>query len=85
MPINMPPIICITDNRSLHKSIYSTKATTEQSLPIDISTLGEMVARKQAEVKWVKGELHLSDVMTKRGAAYKPLLSILQQANLRKH
>ena len=58
-------ILCITDNRSLYDSINSSKPTSEQRLRIDISTLREMVRKKQTTLKWVQGNRQLSDVMTK--------------------
>ena len=35
----IPPIKCVTDNKSLHDAVYSTKTLTERSLKIELCAI----------------------------------------------
>ena len=76
---------CITDNRSLHEAISTTKPSSEQRLRLDISALREMKQRKEVDFCWVKGQEQLSDCLTKKGASSKTLREALSLGRLPSH
>ncbi len=74
------PLVCITDCRSLHDAIYSTKAVTEKRLRMEIAGIKELVERGQIkEVQWVRTEKQLADCLTKEGASSVKLLKALEE------
>ena len=76
---------CITDNRSLHEAISTTKTSSKQRLRLDISALREMKQRKEVDFCWVKGHKQLSDCLTKKGASSKTLREALSLGRLPSH
>ena len=76
---------CITDNKSLHDSISTSKPSSEQRLRLDISALREMKSKKEIDFRWVKGQDQLSDCLTKKGASSKTLREALSLGRLPCH
>ena len=51
----------------------------------DIAIIKELIDEKTvSEVKWVRGQHMLADVMTKRGVNPLPLMSVMQQGRISK-
>jgi hypothetical protein len=65
------------DNKNLVNSVYSSTNVEDKRLLIDISVLRDLVQRKElTEFSWVDTKLQLADVLTKKGASDKLLLSV---------
>ena len=72
------PIICVTDNRSLANSAYSTKTLTDKRLKVDISIIREMLVKRELhKITWMEKGNQLPDCLTKSGASSLNLLQIL--------
>ena len=67
-----------TDNMSLVDAIHSTKPTEEKRLRVDIAGIKESVEKKEFEIRWIKKEQQLADVLTKQGADNHLLLDVLR-------
>ena len=64
------PVICITDNESLHSSIHSTTTVADKRLLIDICCLRGMLTRKEVtEVQLTSSHHQLADCLTKSTAS----------------
>ena len=60
----------MTDNKSLHDALLSSKQVNDQRLRIDISVVDDMLARSELErVIWVSGANQLADALTKKGVS----------------
>ena len=70
------------DNQSLHDLLHNTKHALEKRLVLDISSLREMIDRKEVTVTWVDNKKQLSDVLTKAGSPPSVLLDIAQSAKI---
>ena len=70
------------DNQSLHDLLHNTKHALEKRLVLDISSLREMIDRKEVTVTWVDNKKQLSDVLTKAGSPPSVLLDIVQSATI---
>lgn len=73
-----PPIICVTDSRSLVDALKSTKSVSEKRLRLEISSIKELVqAQKVEQVLWHNTNKQLADCLTKKGAPAYQLLKAL--------
>ena len=64
------PIICVTANKSLAQSAYSTKTLCDKKLKIDMCIIRDMLSKKEiSEIKWVEHAIQISDCLTKSGAS----------------
>ena len=64
------PIKCITDSKSLHGTVYSSKEVTEKRLKIELSTIRESLEKGEIEsVLWVNSKDQLVGCLTKEGAS----------------
>ena len=60
------PIKCITDSKSLHDTVYSSKEVTGKRLQIQLSTIRESLEKGEIEsVLWVNSKDQLVDCLTK--------------------
>ena len=76
VPFTSVPIKCFVDNRSLVDAAYSTKSVEDKHLRINIAVLRDMLCtRSVSTIRWVKTSHQLANVLTKRGACSRPLLS----------
>ena len=75
-------IVAITDNKSAIDSRNSTYLVSDKRLRVEMAALREYQTKCQVNYQHVKGAHHISDVLTKRGAFNKLLLSVLQQGAL---
>ena len=74
------PIFAVTDNESLANAVRSTTSIEDKRLRIEISSLREMLNRKEiTEIKWVQTENQLADCLTKQGAKTDKLIAIAKQ------
>ena len=56
------PIKCITDSKSLHDAVYSSKALTEKRLKIELCTICELLEKEEIHsVTWINTSNHLAD------------------------
>lgn len=78
-------IKAIVDNKSTRDAVYSSTCVDERRLRPDIAIIKELIDEKTvSEVKWVRGQHMLADVMTKRGVNPLPLMSVMQQGRISK-
>ena len=75
----------IVDNKSCCDAVYSTTSVTERKLRAEIAVIKELIEEKiVSEVKWVRGQYMLADIMTKKGVNSLPLMTVLQQGRISK-
>ena len=73
----------IVDNKSTRDAVYSSTCVAERQLRAEIAIIKELKEEKiVSEVKWVRGQHMLADVMTKRGVNPLPLITVLQQGKI---
>ena len=76
-------IKAIVDNKSCRDAVYSTTSVTERKLRAEIAVIKELQEEKIiSEVKWIRGQHMLADIMTKRGVNSLPLMSVMQQGKI---
>jgi hypothetical protein len=64
------PIRCVVDNHSLCDAIKSTKFVSDKRLRLEISSIKELIERKQIQhVQWSTSKEQLADCLTKKGAS----------------
>ena len=69
-PNQILPIKCVTDSKSLHHAVYSTKTLTEKRLKIELCAIRESLEKQEIHsVIWVCSEDQLADCHTKEGAS----------------
>ena len=73
----------IVDNKSTRDAVYSSTCVAERQLRAEIAIIKELREEKiVSEVKWVRGQHMLADVLTKRGVNPLSLISVLQQGKI---
>ncbi len=73
----------ITDNKSARDAVYSESEVQERMLRADIAIIKEMIEEKKIlEVRWVKGQDMLADLLTKKGVKKDPLLDVIQSGRM---
>ena len=70
-----------SDNKSTVDAIHSTTSVNDKKTRLEISLLRQYVERKEVDIHLVKGKVNLSDLLTKRGASSKNLLSTLESGS----
>ena len=79
----MLQIKAIVDNKSCRDAVYSTTSVTERRLRAEIAVIKEYEEEKIiTEVKWIRGQYMLADIMTKKGVNSLPLMSVMQRGKL---
>ena len=77
------PLICVTDCKSLHDALKSTKQVGDKRLRLEISGIKELMEKNIVkEVKWQTSHTQLADCLTKRGASSAKLLQVLQEGKI---
>lgn len=76
------PIVATVDNRSLVEAVHSTKQVSDRRLRIDIGCIKQMVDENFVTIKWCSGKMQLANVLTKRGASGKELLSVFHTGQI---
>ena len=77
------PIVCMTDCKSLHDALQSTKHVTEKRLRLEISGIKDLIEKRIVkEVKWSDTRRQLADCLTKKGASPTVLLKTLQEGKI---
>ena len=66
-----------TDNKSSYDAIHSSTSVQDKKVRLEIALLRQYEERKEVDIHQVKGKENLSDVLTKRGASSKNLLSTI--------
>ena len=73
----------ITDNKSARDSVYSESEVAERCLRADISMIKDMIEDgRVSEIKWIKGDDMLADILTKKGFNKIPLIQVLESGEL---
>ena len=73
----------VTDNKSSRDAIYSESEVSERCLRADISMIKDMIEDGRVEeIKWVKGDDMLADLLTKKGVNKYPLIQVLEAGEL---
>ena len=81
--IHKLPIEAYVDDKNLIDALKSTKFVTDKRLPIDISTVEEMISNKQIKkVEWIPTNKQLANCLTKQGFTSDELLLTLQNGKL---
>ena len=77
------PTKCITDSKSLHDAVYSSKEITEKRLKIELCKIRESLEKGEIEtVIWVNSKDQQADCVTKEGASREKLYEeILENLN----
>ena len=76
------PLFALTDNKSTFDAIHSSTAVSDKNLRLEIALLQQYVERKEVDISFVKGKENLSDVLTKRGASARNLMSSISNGSL---
>ena len=71
------PLSAFTDNKSTFDAIHSSTSVADKKLRLEVALLQEYAERKEVDIHLVKGKENLSDVLTKRGAPARDLLSTI--------
>ena len=72
------PVISITDNSSLHESLYSTNVIDDKRLYIDICSMRDMFSGNEiSEVKLTSSQDQLADYLTKGTASTELLMQVM--------
>ena len=59
------PIKCITDSKSSHDAVYSSKTLTEKRLKIELCAICESLEKREIQsVTWVNSSDQLADCLT---------------------
>ena len=69
-----PTIHCKTDSKSLVQTLHTSNAVTDHRLKVDIARLRQMTESGEISVSWVRGNMQLSDPLTKHTATTAGLL-----------
>ena len=73
----------LVDNKSTRDAVYSSTCVAERQLRAEIAIIKELKDEKiVSEVKWVRGQNMLADVMTKRGVNPLALITVMQQGKI---
>ena len=76
-------IKAIVDNKSCCDAVYSTTSVSERKLRAEIAVIKELVEEQiVSEVKWVRGQYMLADILTKKGVNSLPLMSVMQEGRI---
>ena len=74
------PIKCITDSKSLHDAVYSSKEVTEKRLKIELCAIRESLGKGEVtSVPWTNSKNQLADCLTKEGASRDKLYDALSE------
>lgn len=77
------PLVCLTDCKSLHDALKSTKQVTEKRLRLEISGIKDLMEKGIVKnVKWSDTHQQLADCLTKRGASSTLLLRTLEEGKI---
>ena len=77
-----PQVIVVTDSRSLFEALGSSKQVSDKRLRLDVGSLREMIKRDEITINWVQGSRQLSDALTKHGASWRYLTTVMETGNL---
>ena len=76
------PVIMITDSKSLFDASNTTSLISDRRLRVEMSSIREMKEEGEIDIKWVKGEAQLADVLTKKGASSQQLAKVLKEGKI---
>ena len=76
------PVIMITDSKSLFDASNTTSLISDRRLRVEMSSIREMKEEGEIDIKWVKGEAQLADVLTKKGASSQQLMKVLKEGKI---
>ena len=72
------PIKCITDSKSIHDAVYSSKTLTKKRLKIELCAIREPLEKEEIHsVTRVNRSNQLADCLTKEGATREKLYNAL--------
>ena len=75
-------VIVMTDCKSLHDAIHTSKNVDDKGLRIPIACLRQRVNEGEMTVRWISTKKQLADCMTKAGAPTAPLRDVLSSGKL---
>ena len=75
------PVVCVTDNMNLYQSSHTTNSLEDKRLLLEMNIVRQMISRNEIKLLWCKGELQLSDVLTKIGASGVKLRKIIHNGH----
>ena len=65
-----------------HDTAHTTHTLEERRLKVEMGILREMISRDEMQLKWVKSEEQISDVLTKKGASGEKLRDVVSRGQL---
>ena len=80
----LPPIVLITDSKSLIDTSSTSNTLADKRLQIDMSALRQMIDRGEITLKWTSSESQLADVLTKEGVSSHRLTEVLVDGRMLK-
>ena len=80
-----PQLIVVTDSKSLFEALGSSKQVSDKRLRLNVGSLREMIERGEITINWVQGLRQLSDALTKHGASWRYLTTVMETGNLQQH
>ena len=75
-------VTALTDNKSLHDTIKTSKPTLDRQLQIEVSAFQEICGRNEISIHWISKQLQLSGFLTKKGASTQSLMKVLQEGKI---
>ena len=75
-------VIVMTDCKSLHDAIHTSKNVDDKGLRIPIACLRQRVNEGEMTVRWISTKKQLADCLTKAGAPAAPLQDVLSSGKL---
>ena len=80
--MQLPAIKLYVDNKSLVETAHTSNVLADKRLLIDMAALREMIEKKELDLKWVRTDQQLADVLTKAGANKQKLVEALSTGSL---
>lgn len=72
-------VVGVTDNRNLVDAAYSSKLLEDRRLLIEMGIVREMINRNEVELRWVKANDQVGDVLTKVGVSGSKLRQVISE------
>lgn len=76
------PILCFTDSKGLYKTSQTKNLSSDKNLQINISSIREMIERKEIKLLWIGSKFQLANSLTKQGASTRCLKQVISSSKL---
>ena len=82
LEISLPSILLYVDNKSLAETAVTTNVLADKRLMIDMSSLRQMVERREICIQWISTKAQIADIFTKAGVNPLKLTQVLSSGRL---